>query len=114
MQVKVSITDHDPRILPEMGAKVDFLEPDSGRATGAAGGARVLIRVPAEAVRTEAGASVVFVVRDGRLARRAVEAGPVSAGFREVRSGLSGGEQLLTGGLEQRKTGCASRSDGRR
>src|SRR5439155_1609947 len=28
VQVKVSILDHDPRILPEMGARVDFLEPE--------------------------------------------------------------------------------------
>ena len=28
VQVKVSILDHDARILPEMGAKVDFLEPE--------------------------------------------------------------------------------------
>jgi RND family efflux transporter MFP subunit len=29
VQVKVSILDRDPRILPEMGARVDFLTPDS-------------------------------------------------------------------------------------
>ena len=29
VQVKVTITDHDPRILPEMGAKVDFLVPET-------------------------------------------------------------------------------------
>jgi len=31
VQVKVSITDRDPRILPEMGARVDFLEPERPR-----------------------------------------------------------------------------------
>jgi len=31
---------------------------------------------------------------------RAVQAGPVSAGFREIRSGLSGGELLMVGGVE--------------
>jgi hypothetical protein len=39
-------------------------------------------------------------VRDGKLTRRAVQTGPVSAGFLEVRSGLNGGEQLLVGGVE--------------
>jgi hypothetical protein len=29
-----------------------------------------------------------------------VETGPVSAGFLEIRSGLNGGEQILTGGVE--------------
>ncbi|HEX7978968.1 MAG TPA: efflux RND transporter periplasmic adaptor subunit, partial [Gemmatimonadaceae bacterium] len=36
VQVKVSILDHDARILPEMGAKVDFLEPEQPRAAGEA------------------------------------------------------------------------------
>src|SRR3990172_5727570 len=31
VQVKVSILDRDPRILPEMGARVDFLEPERPR-----------------------------------------------------------------------------------
>ena len=37
VQVKVSILDHDARILPEMGAKVDFLEPEQPRAGRRAG-----------------------------------------------------------------------------
>jgi RND family efflux transporter MFP subunit len=97
VQVKVSITDHDPRILPEMGAKVDFLAPDTTRAGAVA---RPVIRVPSAAVKTDAGASVVWIVREGRLIRRPVETGPVSGGFLEVRSGLNGGEQILTGGVE--------------
>ncbi|MFL5608012.1 MAG: efflux RND transporter periplasmic adaptor subunit [Gemmatimonadaceae bacterium] len=97
VQVKVSITDHDPRILPEMGAKVDFLAPDT---PGAGAVARPIIRVPAEAVKTDGGASVVWIVRDGRLVRRPVETGPVSGGFLEIRAGLNGGEQVMTAGVE--------------
>ena len=41
----------------------------------------------------------MWLVRDGRLESRAVEAGPVSGGFREIRSGLAGGEMLLVGGV---------------
>lgn len=97
VQVKVSILDHDSRILPEMGAKVDFLE-EKTLAAGAA--PKPVIRVPSAAVKTDAGASVVWIVRDGHLTRRAVQTGPVSAGFLEVRSGLNGGEQLLVGGVD--------------
>jgi HlyD family secretion protein len=99
VQVKVAIRDRDSRILPEMGARVDFLEPDTVR-PGTAAPAPVL-RVPAAAVRDEGGESVVYIVRDGRLVRRPISAGPVSGGMREVRSGLSGGELLLTGGVER-------------
>jgi hypothetical protein len=48
---------------------------------------------------------VVWLVRDGRLEQRQVEAGPVSGGFREIRSGLSGGEMLLVGGVETPQQG---------
>jgi RND family efflux transporter MFP subunit len=99
VQVKVSIDDHDPRILPEMGAKVDFLEP-APKTTGSVAPVRATIRVPAAAVKNESGTSVVWIVRDGRLTKRVVTTGPVSGGFLEVRSGLNGGEQLLTAGVD--------------
>ena len=100
VQVKVSIDDHDSRILPEMGAKVDFLEAESPRAGAGAAPTRATIRVPSTVVRTDGGASIVWVVRDGRLVRRPVTTGPVSGGFLEIRSGLNGGEQLLVGGVD--------------
>jgi RND family efflux transporter MFP subunit len=99
VQVKVSILDRDPRILPEMGAKVDFLEPEQPRAAGASP-VRTSIRVPSTALRTDGGASYVWLVREGRLTKRPVTPGPVSGGFLEIRSGLSGGEQLLVGGVD--------------
>ena len=106
VQVKVSILDRDPRILTEMGAKVEFLEAPRPVAAGAAPPVeRPRIIVPAEAVRSENGRDVVWIVRDGRLQRRDVDAGPVSGNFREIRSGLSGGEQLLVGGIETPKEG---------
>jgi RND family efflux transporter MFP subunit len=104
VQVKVAITDRDPRILPEMGARVDFLEPEAPRQAAATPSAP-RIRVPASAVRDAAGRPVVWLVRDGRLEQRQVEAGPVSGGFREIRSGLSGGEMLLVGGVETPQQG---------
>jgi RND family efflux transporter MFP subunit len=106
VQVKVSILDRDPRILPEMGARVDFLE-DSTAARGDTGTVprAAAFRVPATAVREANGRSVVWLVRDGRLEPREVQAGPVSAGFREIRSGLAGGERLMVGGVEAPEAG---------
>lgn len=103
VQVKVSILDRDPRILPEMGAKVEFLEPEQPRVAGEEPPRRIM--APAAAVKTEGDRSIVWVVRGGRLEPREVDAGPVSAGFREIRSGLLGGEQLLVGGLETPRAG---------
>jgi RND family efflux transporter MFP subunit len=112
VQVKVSILDRDSRILPEMGARVDFLEPDSARSGGAAA-TRPRIRVPVSAVRSDGGESVVWLVRNGQLERRVVDAGPESGGFREVRSGLSGGELLLVGGVDAPAEGMRVRIEGR-
>jgi RND family efflux transporter MFP subunit len=106
VQVKVSITDRDPRILPEMGSRVDFLDDPARAATGStapAGPPR--FRVPSAAVRELGGETIVWLVRDGRLESRTVQGGPVSGGFREIRSGLAGGEQLLAGGVENPKAG---------
>jgi HlyD family secretion protein len=105
VQVKVSILDHDARILPEMGAKVDFLENDRARVATAGAVQKPVIRVPAAAVKTDGGTSVVWIVRDGRLVRRAVQTGPVSAGFLELRSGLNGGEQILVSGVDSPSEG---------
>jgi RND family efflux transporter MFP subunit len=98
VQVKVSILDHDPRILPEMGARVEFME--LARTAGRSAATPPRVTVPAAAVQTEAGTPIVWIVAGGRLERREVNAAPVSGGMREVRSGLVGGEQLLVSGIE--------------
>ncbi len=110
VQVKVSILDRDPRILPEMGARVDFLASDaasdsSGTAAAATAPAANRFRLPAAAVRDAGGRTVVWLVRDGRLTARDVQAGPVSGGFREITRGLNGGERVVTGGVENPKEG---------
>ncbi len=104
VEVKVSILERDPRILPEMGARVDFVDPVTpGDSAAAARPPR--IRAPAAAVREEGGQTIVWVVRQGRLEPLPVQAGPVSAGFREIRSGLAGGELLLVGGVDAPREG---------
>ena len=114
VQVKVSIRDRDPRILPEMGARVDFISAprDEGTADSAVTAA-ASSRVPVAAVREAGGTSVVWLIRDGRLEPREVEAGPASAGFREIRKGLAGGELVVTGGVEHPEQGMRVEVRGR-
>ena len=93
VQVKVSILDHDPRILPEMGARVDFIaaSPDTA-ASGAGCRARQRRAVPAAGrggARVGWRRPIVWLIRGGKLESRSVEAGPVSAGYREIRRGLT-------------------------
>ena len=105
VQVKVAITDRDPRILPEMGARVDFLQPETKPASDRPVAVTPRVRVPVAAIRTDSGRTVVWLVREGKLESRAVDAGPESGGFREIRSGLAGGELLMIGGVETPRTG---------
>ena len=100
--VKVSILERDDRVLPEMGATVEFLEEES--ATDAMGPAAVF--APAAAVRDESGTQVVWVVGGDRVERREVDAGPVSGERREIRSGLSGGELVVVSGHEDLEDGA--------
>jgi HlyD family secretion protein len=107
VQVKVSIVDRDPRILPEMGARVDFQEVVRQASSGDAPvvGTPPRIRVPVAAIREFGGRTVVFLIRNARLEAREVQAGPVSGGFRDVRAGLSGGELILLSGVETPEDG---------
>lgn len=87
--VRVAIDSADPRILPEMGARVSF------RSAADAAHEPLRVFVPAAAVRSDGTETIVYVIADGRAQRRVVVAGPVSGDEREVRDGLSGGEQLV-------------------
>ncbi|HXW09895.1 MAG TPA: efflux RND transporter periplasmic adaptor subunit [Steroidobacteraceae bacterium] len=89
VRVRIGLDELDPRILPDMGIKVSFLED----ATAAAAAPQV--RVPANAIVDEDGASHVWVVRDGKVERRAVKASPTPDGQVAVLEGLDGGETLV-------------------
>jgi RND family efflux transporter MFP subunit len=104
VQVKVSILDEDPRILPEMGARVEFLEPSDTSASADSQPMRIF--VPADAVRSVGGETIVWVVRNGTVSPATVDAGPVSGGRREIRSGLSGGEQIVVDPPDNLETGA--------
>jgi RND family efflux transporter MFP subunit len=106
VQVKVSILDKDPRILPEMGATVEFMEEEDDAQPAAPS----RIFVPAAAVRDESGRQIVWVVRDGRVERREVDAGPVTGERREIRSGVTAGEQVVVAGHEGLEDGSRVRT----
>jgi RND family efflux transporter MFP subunit len=108
VKVRVAFERLDPRILPDMGVKVAFLGEEPS--TRAAGATRVL--VPRTAVREEGGIQVVFVVRDGRLERRAVRLGQARGSDQEVVAGLADGEQIVVKGLEGLRDGLRVRIQG--
>lgn len=85
----------DPRILPDMGVKVSFLKEEQAAET-AAPVARVT--VPKAAVRTVDGRTIVFVVKDDRVERRAIRVGDENGGKVDVLSGLSANERVVVEG----------------
>jgi RND family efflux transporter MFP subunit len=86
--VKVSILDRDPRILPEMGARVVFR-----REAAAAAEAPRRLWVPVAALARGGDSTRVWVVVDGRAEPRAVVTGAERGGDVEVRAGLAGDER---------------------
>jgi RND family efflux transporter MFP subunit len=93
VKVRIAIKSKDPRIVPDMGVRVGFLE--SKPVGGAPAPAVTGVLVPPEAVRAEGSGSVVFVYADGRVERRAVSLGPDMGGQRRVVSGLRDGERVV-------------------
>lgn len=87
---KVRFAGLDPRILPEMSAKVSFL---SQEVPAAERDARMAVH-PAAVVERD-GRSVVFVVRDGRAVQTAVEAGDKLGELLEIRAGAAAGDKLV-------------------
>jgi len=98
--VKVSILDRDPRILPEMGAKVVF---DAQNGQVAAAPRRVF--VPQAALVQSGGRAFVWVMENGAVREQAVDVGPARGDRVEVRQGLAGGESLVLTPPVNLKTG---------
>lgn len=87
--VKIRFAERDPRVLPEMSAKVAFLEREMSAAERAP-----RIAVPAGAVVREGG-TAVFRIEDGRVRRVAVTTGEAFGDWMEIRSGAKPGERVV-------------------
>ena len=112
VQVKVTILEKDEDLKPEMSAKVTFLEPDKKPAKTAASTAPVVL-VPQEAVVSRDGKTLVFLVREGKAQAREVSTGVERQGQVVIRTGLSGGESVISRPPETLKDGDAVRVKGR-
>jgi RND family efflux transporter MFP subunit len=93
--VRIGFEQLDPRILPDMGVKVAFMGAPEPAASSAA---RPRLTVPRAALRTDQGQSIVFVVVEDRVERRAVRLGDVKGEQAEVASGLTAGERVVVEG----------------
>ncbi|HTD85955.1 MAG TPA: efflux RND transporter periplasmic adaptor subunit, partial [Candidatus Binatia bacterium] len=89
VKVRVGFVKLDPRILPDMSAKVAF------RASGEVKTTERKLTVPRAAVRQRDGRDTVFLVQNGRVEQRAVTLGGAQGDDVTIAAGLSGGERLV-------------------
>lgn len=98
VKVRVGFEKLDPRILPEMGVKVAFKAPAEAPAAKKADGqplATTKYTIPQSAVTQDKGRPIVWVVRDGRVERRAVAVDSTQDGQATISAGLTPGERIV-------------------
>ncbi len=89
-------------ILPDMGVKVAFLENErpAAKDKGKEKGPQAVAFIPKGAVRSDSNTSFVFLVRDGKVARRAVSLGIDRGTDVAILAGVSPGDSLVVKGPE--------------
>ena len=98
LKIEVHVIEPDAKLLPDMSARVTFLQPPDPAAA-----AEPAVVIPAGAIQRDAqGNSYVWIVTDGRVRQQRVEsAGDVGDKVR-IRNGLQGGEALVVSGTPTR------------
>ena len=89
-------------ILPDMGVKVSF---QGAQEAAPAKGPGAQAYVPKTAIRTDAGSSFVFLVRDGKLERRAISVGMDRGTDVAIIAGVMPGDSLVVKGPENLRDG---------
>ncbi len=104
VKVRITIIDLEKYnfILPDMGVKVAFLENEQPAAKDKAKdkGPQAVALIPKGAVRSDSNASFVFLVRDGKVERRAVSLGMDRGTDVAILAGVSPGDSLVVKGPE--------------
>jgi hypothetical protein len=92
VKVRVAFEKLEPRILPDMGVRVSFLQESSGQSGGAAASPLPAgtVWVPASAVVQRDGRAVVFLVQGGKAREQSVTPGESQGDLRAVQGVASG------------------------
>jgi len=117
VKVRISFTDDghmrlidpatQPRILPDMGVKVTFLEEEKPKAVAdkSAAAAPVVALVPQAAIHQDNSSKFVFVVKGDTLERRGVSVGSVRGSDVEILAGLQPDAVVVVNGAEGLRDG---------
>ncbi len=93
VKVRIALKVRDPRIVPDMGVRVSFLEQNKSAAAAQPIAPRTL--VPPAALRKDGEQDVVFVLHEDKAERRAVKLGGTIGDNRQVLTGVSAGEDVI-------------------
>jgi HlyD family secretion protein len=102
VKVRISFLKLDDKILPDMGVKVAFLEEEKPVAVkkGAEKAPQAVAYIPKSAVRSDSSASFVYLLRDGKVERRAVSLGTDRGTEVAVLAGVTPGDSIVVRGPE--------------
>jgi len=120
VKVRISFTDAshvklldpatDPRILPDMGVKVTFLDEEEKPKVNAKEkkeGPAAVAMLPQAAIRNDGSVKYVFVVNNGNLERHAVTVGSLRGTAVEILAGIQPGALVVVKGPEGLSDGQA-------
>jgi RND family efflux transporter MFP subunit len=103
--VKIRFVERDDRVLPDMSAKVAFLEREAAPADR-----KPVIAVPKQAIVERDGAKSVYVLRDGRAVRTKVDTGRAIGDLVQV-GGVAAGEKVILRPLDRLDDGARVKVD---
>lgn len=102
VKVRVALQARDPRIVPEMGVRVSFLEKPAGLEQNRPEG----VRVPAAAIIQRDGKPVAFVLQaDDTVRQQVLQVGQALATEQQVLAGLRAGQTVVLSPAAELKDG---------
>jgi RND family efflux transporter MFP subunit len=113
VKVRVALDQKDPRIVPDMGVRVSFLEQGAKPEAAQAPPRGVL--VPANAIAQRNGHAAVFVLSDERVHERTVQpaAQPFGGDLRLLPEAVQAGETVVVSPPEDLKDGMRAKPAGK-
>jgi len=109
VKVRIAIGLKDPRIIPEMGARVAFLSETQPTTPGNEKAAPSGVVIPSDAVAANGSGSIVYVVHGMTVERRAVRLGGKTNSGQIVIAGLEAGNMVALGDLSKLSDGARIR-----
>ena len=106
VKVRIAFDVKDPKILPDMGVKVAFID------SGAVSSQQQTMIVPKSAVRRDGDTDIVFVLTDDHVERRAVKVASTEGDDVKLTSGVREGDRVVVEGPAELKDGDRVKASG--